>query len=350
MMVTVRRILLPLWLFQFWALFSPLSRAEGYEIGQGWHRNNYFISGYLNLEIVDRFDVPSRLDLDDLSVFAGGNINQWANPFTEVELAKDTLIREGGGAYHGDVIVERFYNDTILSENDTLRIGKMLTPLGEWNLVHAAPLIPIITRPYTTALGFDAYTSGISLLHDFGDSVAPDMQIYAEPGNEWFPRPATQATRSFQKAFGGHFNVPLGLLDKMGASFQHAQLIETGETFTLFGLNAKKSLGKLRVESEALTARFSGTVLPGATRFHDNEAGIFGLADYSVTSQWHAILEAEYYQDHLMDMPSRSTTIAAAYRPKPPIVWKLEYIHQAGVSSPITPIQTGLKAAFSFLF
>ena len=293
----MRRILLSLLLFQFGSLFSPISRAEGYEIGQGWHRDNYYISGYLNIEVVDRFDAPSRLDLDDLSLFAGASINHWVNPFTEVELAKDTLIREGGGAYHGDVIVERFYNDTIFSENDTLRIGKMLTPLGEWNLVHAAPLIPIITRPYTTALGFNAYTSGLSLLHDFGDSMAPDVQIYGEPGKELFPRPDTQATRSFENAFGGHLNVPFGLLDKMGASFQHARFVETGETFTLYGLNAKRSLGKLKLESEALTARFSGTVLPGATRFHDNESGIFGLADYSLTPQWHAILEAEYYQD-----------------------------------------------------
>ena len=312
---------------------------------------NYFLSGYANIEIVDRFDAPTRLDLDDLSLFAGGRVNQWLNPFTEVELSKHTLIRQGGGATHGDVIVERFYNDAILSEHDTLRVGKTLTPLGSWNLVHAAPLIPLITRPYSTARGFDAYTSSIGWLHDFGDVATADIQLYWEPGRELFKRPVSQTQRNFNNVSGGHINIPLSLIEKIGVSFQSGQLIETGETYTLYGFNANKVLGKLKLESEAVTARFSGAVLPGATRLHDNESGIFALADYAFTSQWHGILEGEYYQDHLTDIPSRSTSVAVNYKPGVPMIWKLEYIHQAGASADeIAPIHTGLKASFSTLF
>jgi hypothetical protein len=143
----------------------------------------------------------------------------------------------------------------------------------------------------------------------------------------------------------------LGLVNKIGASTQHGQLMETGETFTLYGVNANKSFGKLRLESEAITSHFSGAVLPGATpRVHDHESGIFGLADYTITPQWHGILEWERYQDHTVNMPSINTLVAVAYRPSAPMVWKLEYIHQAGVSASIAPIQTGLKASFSQLF
>lgn len=347
----MRHILLSFVFLQLAWMFAPLCQAEGYELGQGWHSGNYYLSGYANIEVVDRFDAPSRLDLDDLSLFAGGRVNQWVNPFAEIELSKHTLIRQGGGAQHGDVIVERFYNDALLSEHDTLRVGKMLTPLGDWNLVHAAPLIPIITRPYTTARGFDEYTSGVSWLHDPEDGVTPNVQIYWEAGNEWFQRPASQTSRSFRNVFGAHFSIPLSLVNKIGASFQHGQLMETGEMFTLYGVNADKSFGKLRLESEAITAHFSGKVLPGAApRVHDNESGIFGLADYTVTPQWHGILEGEYYQDHMMDMPSRSTSVVVAYKPSIPAILKLEYIHQAGVSASIAPIHTGLKTSFSFLF
>jgi hypothetical protein len=338
--------LLTILLFQSGLMFPPLSAAGGYELGQGWHGEKYYLSGYANVEVVDRFDRPTRLDLDDLSLFAGSRVNQWVNPFMEVELSKHTLVQQGGNPQHGDVIVERFYNESSISEQSDIRIGKVLTPLGDWNLVHAAPLIPIITRPYTTARGFDSYMSGITWLHG-SDIDAPEFQFYVQPDNEWFKRPVTQTTRNFHKVIGGHFNLPLGLVDKVGASFQNGQLIETGETFTLFGLNANKSFGKLRLESEALTARFSGT----ATRFHDNEAGIFAMADYAVTSHWHGILESEYYQDHLADKPSRSSLMALAYRPSAPVVWKLEYIHQAGVSADeIAPIHTGLKASYSVLF
>ncbi len=355
----MRHKLLPLLLFSLLVfLFSSISHAgDGgadmsvpYELGQGWHTGDYYLSGYANIEVVDRFDAPSRLDLDDLSLFAGGRISQWVNPFMEIELSKHTLIRQGGGRENGDIIVERFYNDAVLSEHDTLRIGKILTPLGDWNLVHAAPLIPTITRPYTTARGFHAYASGINWMHDPEDGATPDFQLYWQPDNEWFKRPVNQTTRNFHNVLGGHINMPLGLLDKIGASFQHGRLIESGEMFTLYGANANKSFGGLRLESEAITARFSGDVLAGAApRLHDNESGILGLADYAITPQWHGILAWEHYQDHTVSQPSRSTMAVVAYR-RAPIVWKLEYIHQAGESASFAPIHTGLKAALSLFF
>jgi hypothetical protein len=348
--ITMRYILLPLLFFQSGLMFSSVSWAEGYELGQGWHGGKYFMSGYANVEVVDRFDRPTRLDLDDLSLYVGGRIDPWVNPFVEVELSKHTLVQQGGGAQQGDVIVERFYNESSISEHNEIRVGKMLTPLGDWNLVHAAPLIPIITRPYTTARGFDAYMSGINWLYE-ADSGAIDVQLYAQPDNELFKRPSSQTTRNFHKVLGGHINVPMGLLNKVGVSFQHGQLIETGETYTLYGFNADKSFGKLKLESEAITSSFTGTVLSGMARVHDRETGIFCLVDYSVTTQWHGILEGEYYQDHLAAQSSRDAMAAVAYKPSPPIVWKLEYIHQAGVSADeIAPIHTGLKAAFSVLF
>jgi len=347
----MRHTLLPLVVLQIWLMFSPVSQAEGYELGQGWPVGQYLLSGYANIELVDRFDAPTRLDLDDLSLFASGRINKWFNPFLEAELSKYTLIQQGGGSVQGDFVVERFYNDTIFSEHDALRIGKILTPLGDWNLVHAAPLIPIITRPYSTARGFLAYSSGISWLHDSDSYVASNWQLYWQPDTELLKRPASQAPRSFRNVYGGHFNLPLGLLDKIGASFQHGQYIETGEKFTLIGINAHKSFGKVKLESEAITAKFTGAVLPGAApRIHDDESGIFGLADYAVTPKLHTILEGEYYQDHTVPQSSRSALAAVAYKSSEPVVWKLEYTHQAGVPASFATIRTGWKASFSTLF
>jgi hypothetical protein len=127
----MRHILFPAVLFPLCLIFSPMSQAEDYELGQGLHAGNFYLSGYANIEVIDRFDAPSRLDLDDLSMFAGGHVNQALNPFMEVELSKHSLSRQGGGRTNGDWVVERFYNDAILSEHDTLRIGKVLTPLGD---------------------------------------------------------------------------------------------------------------------------------------------------------------------------------------------------------------------------
>lgn len=348
----MRNTLLTFALLQIGLGCSSIVHAEGYQFGQGWTSGDYYLSGYTNLELINRFGAPAKLDLDDLSLFAGGRVNKWANPFMEVELSKHTLIRQGGGEVNGDFIIERFYNDVILSEHDTLRLGKTLTPLGDWNLVHAAPLIPIITRPYTTTRGFDAYASGISWKHESENGTAPDLQLYWQPDNEWFKRPAAQAIRNFHNVVGGRISQSLGMSDKIGASFQHGLLIESGEMYTLAGVNANQSFGKVKLESEAILARFSGTVLPGATpRIHDRESGIFALADYTITSRWHGIVEGEYYQDHTMSQSSRSALLAINYKPiEVPVVWKMEYIHQAGVAASIATISTGFKGSLSFLF
>lgn len=335
---------------QLGLIFSSPSQAADYELGQGWHGGNYYTSGYANIELAAPFNTPAKLSMDDLSVFAGGRINRWVNPFTEVELSKYTLIQQGGGSANGDVLVERLYNDALLSEHDTLRTGKILTPLGDWNLVHAAPLTPTITRPYSTARGFDAYVSGINWVHDPEDGTTPDWQLYWQPDSEWFKRPAGQAPRNFHNVLGGHVNIPFGLIDKVGASIQHGTLVETGETFILYGVNANKSFGELKLESEAITSHFSGAVLPGTTRYHGTESGIFVLADYAITSKWHGILEGEHYQDHTVDSSSRNTLLAITFRPSAPMVWKLEYVHQAGTSASFAPIATGWKAAFSVMF
>ncbi len=347
----MRHPLLPLFLFQAGLIFSPPGMAESYELGQGLHVDKYFAAGYANIEAEKPVDAPGQITMDDLSLFVGGNVSNLINPFAEIELSNQTLAQQGGGADNGEVVVERFYNGMKLSEFDSLRVGKVLSPVGDWNLVHAAPLIPTITRPYTTALGFNAYTSGIQWLHDPKNSANPQFELYWQPGDELFKRSINLTTRHFHNVVGGHINLPLGFADKIGASFQYGQLIETGETYGLIGFNGNKSIGKLSLQGEVISAHFAGTVLPGASpRIHDNEAGLFGLADYSVTPHWHGILASEYYQDHMVDASSRSSLVAVAYKPSAPIVWKLEYLHQAGVSASIAPVVTGWKAAFSVMF
>lgn len=347
-------------LLQIGLVFSGLCQADdkraeeqppAYVFGQGLRFGDYYLSGYTNIQFEDPFGQPAKFALEDLSLFMGGRINRWFNPFTEIELVKHTLIKQGGNPGHGNVVVERLYNDVLLSDRDTFRIGKMLTPLGDWNTVFASPLVPTITRPNTTALGFETNESGINWMRDPLDGESLDFQLYWQPDYEWFERLPRETLRHFQNVFGGHINKPLGLIDKMGASFQHGELIETGEEYTLYGVNIMRSFGNLMLESEAITSRFYGKELPWAPlRLHDHESGIFGLADYSITQKWHAVLEWEYYQDHLVAMPSRNKLIGLDFKPTPYIIWKLEYVHQEGTPTSFSPIRTGLNCSFSALF
>jgi len=319
-----------------------ISRSD-YQLGQGWYRGNFYFSGYTNIEILAPHGEPAEVNLDDLSLFVGGNLSEWVNPFVEAEITGHTLFLQGGGIRgNGYIVLERLYNDSKLFEHDTLRLGKILSPVGNWNSIHAAPLVAINTRPLTTFHGFSDYSTGVSWLHDPEDNVTPDWQMYWQPGSEFPPRPQEIAPRRFRSVLGGHVNMPLGLLDKVGASVQHGTLVDTGEVFTLVGLNINKTFGRLRVESEAITSRWSGA----APRAYDKESGIYGLIDYSITSQWHGILEAEHFQEHEVTLPSKNILAGISYKTSP-LVWKLEYVHQMGDSHHIS---SGWAASFSTLF
>ena len=340
----MRSKLLVLLFCQFCLATSSTVSADEYHIGQGMPMGDFLLSGYANLVAESPHGGVTSASLDDLSLFVSGNVNRWINPFTEAEFASLTLARQGGGKRsHGQLFLERFFNDAHLSDSDTLRIGKMLSPVGDWNLVHAAPLVPTITRPLTSFMGFSEYANGWSWLHENLLGEGLDWQLYWQPNREWHERPASIIHRHYSDVWGAHVNRSLGFMDKAGASFQQGQLVETAETYRLYGANLRKSFGNLMLESEATTSTWSGI----APRAHDHEAGIYTLADYSFTPRWHGILEWEYFQDHQWLQSSRNTLAGIAYKPEPALVWKLEVVHQMGGAQ---DIPSGLLASFSALF
>lgn len=322
---------------------QDISFRPDYQLGQGWRRGNFYMSGYGNIKAGAPLGEPAELVLDDLSLFVGGHVNKWVNPFMELEISEHILIQQGGGPRgNGYVLVERLYNDFTLLENDTLRVGKILAPVGNWNQIHAAPLVPTNTRPLTTYQSFSKYATGVSWLHEQTDDFPLEWHLYLAPGSEVPRRPRDLAPRNYRNVAGGHINMPLGLVDKVGISLQRGKLMESGETFTLYGFNVIKSFGKLRLESEGISSRWSGAT----PRVHDRESGIFALADYTFAPRWHGILEWERYQDHEAALPSRNVLAGVSYRPSP-IVWKLEYVRQMGESPYIS---SGWQASISTMF
>jgi len=318
--------------------------ADDYRVGQGLQLGNFLVSGYANVVAEAPQGSPATLSIDDLSLFVSGRVNRWLNPFLEAEVSSATLLQSGNGPIdRGHFVMERFYDDLRLSESDTLRVGKILTPVGDWNLIHAAPLVPTTTRPLTTQRGFSEYSNGFSWLRDPGPGAGPDWQIYWQPGREWLPKPSSIAPEHFRNILGAHVNWSSGLSDKIGLSFQQGRSGNADEHYRLFGLNVRRSIGRLTLESEATSSRWSGT----APRTHDRESGLYALADYAFNQRWHGILEGEHYQSrHVVD-PSKNTLVGIAYKPQSSLVWKLEYVHQTGDAR---EIPTGWLASLAVLF
>lgn len=319
---------------------------DSYQLGHGYNLGDFNFAGYANVVA----DLPSgaerrALVLDDLSLFVSGRVNRFVNPFFETELTSATILHSSGISQDkaAHMVLERIYDDVIVSDSLTFRAGKMLTPVGEWNQIHAAPLVPTNTRPLATERGFSEYTSGISLLYADADSNLPEIQAYWQPGREMLSRPRSTLLREYREIEGLHVSWPFELTDKVGISVQRSEIAGTGDTQYLAGVNGRYSWDRFGVEGELIGASID--------RRHglaqDSEWGGYVLGSYALTPEISAFTWYEHFQERNNTRSADDILAGMSYRPHPAIVWKAEYLANFGG---VSYSASGFTASFSVLF
>lgn len=326
---------------------AAYAQTSDYMLGQGLNVGSFNIAGYATIEAQSTKGAPDGLLIDDLSLFIKGSINKAINPFLEAELAEADLWSEGKAPLKrvgGRVDIERLYNDFIVDDHLTFRVGKMLSPVGDWNSIHAGPLVWTTTRPLTTYRNFPEFASGVSVIADGLWNSPLRIEAYWQPaGDIDGPNPANVAYL-FHDTFGVHVEWALGLTDKIGLSVQSANVKGTTEKQVLVGLNGRSTFGALEIESE-LTWTSLRDPLPG--RRHKNEYGGYLQGSYEVFENWYVIGRGELFKDRGFDRVSRNFLVGVNYRPRSPIAWKLEYVKQSGQN---LGISSGVIASFNILF
>ena len=341
--MSMKRVLLLFW------LGSAMSQswAGEYHLGEGYNAGNINIAGYINMVAEAPRNGKAQLMGDDLSLFVSGRYNKYFNPFFEAEYTGVTLWREGGSLLSDNkptFVLERLYNDSNLAEDLSLRVGKLLTPVGEWNGIHAAPLVSTTTRPLTTFRSFPEYTSGLDLNYAPQNGRLPEIQLYVQPDGEIMPRPKELVVREYRHVTGVHLNWASGLIDKLGVSLQHADVNHSDDSQTVLGINARRALGNFQLETEATYTRIDGRSL---TRVRDKEWGVYVLGSYAIDDRWSVMASMEHFSDRNMAGSARSALLGLSWRPAPALAWKLEYVKQDGAR---LDIATGVYASFSVLF
>jgi hypothetical protein len=286
------------------------------------------------------------LTLDDLSLFVSGHLNRLVNPFTEAELTHFDLFRSrpaGPDKGDGDFALERLYNDSYLTESVTLRLGKMLTPVGEWNVIHAAPLVLTAVRPAVTDRNFSEYATGLSILYSDPYARFPDVQLYWQPSSEFSERPSTITYHQYKAVEGAHVSFPVGLLDKVGFSFQQSRDMQ-GVDQSLFGADFHYTLDKLTLQGEGT---ISALAHPPAIHARDSEWGAYLAASYALTEKWTGYAWYEGFGDRTAAAAAHDLLFGVSYRPQSAMVLKLEYLQNVG-GPPVNP--TGLFASWAVLF
>jgi hypothetical protein len=325
---------------------GPASADGDYQLGHGYDVGPFNFAGYSDVTASVPDQGQKAFALEDLSLFVSGHVTQLFNPFMEAEYSGLDIVRSGnlhGDNGNGSLVLERLYDDADLTDSLTFRFGKMLSPVGEWNQIHAAPLVLTAVRPAATFRNFSEYVTGASLLYSDHDTGIPDLQVYWQPDRELAQRPSNIAFDQYQMVEGFHVAFPLSLLDQVGFSFQKSRDMR-GVDESLFGLDFQYTLRKLTLQGEWTYADLSGHS-PGQLR--QAEWGGYLAASYALTDTWSAYAWYEGFSSRAATSVAHDLLFGVAYRPHPAMVIKIEYLQNIG-GQPVNP--TGLFASWAVLF
>ncbi|MGR8934619.1 MAG: hypothetical protein ACU837_09560 [Gammaproteobacteria bacterium] len=329
-------------------LSVPLAgSADEYRLGSGYNWGALNFAGYSNLVL----EVPNQGNttwiLDDLSIFISGRFNRYVNPFIEFELTDAPLFIESDGWFNAGtprLVLERAYNDVFINPSLNFRFGKMLSPVGEWNLIHAAPLVWTTTRPLTTYYNFSEFASGVALLYTDPDGVLPDLQVYYQPADEFLREPSAIKPVHYKQS-GGFSLAFNGDLQKRASLFsQYAERGDNGEAQWLIGADGGIAFGALSLETQ-----WTNTWIVRRTASHPSyhEWGGYVQGVYGMTEHWSLVARGELFQSRDRQQHSDHLLLGVVYRPQPAVSWKMEYVETMG---PQLDIARGFYASLAILF
>jgi hypothetical protein len=226
-------------------------RAQPYTLGEGLSLfdGHLRLGGYLAAETAFLDQSPDQLRLDDMSVFVTWNIATHWTFFTEAEL-EDVVHVDGGGFGSGDDVfrLERLYLQWKGEGAAQVRAGRMLTPFGIWNRIHAAPLVWTTSRPIATEAFFDTGVTGleVSVSRAFDDIDVTLVGYGQATANLDDSGDANESDR----AVGGRLEAGTEHGPTVGASFVHFHDDKSHRNVTAIGADFYWSTRLVEVSAE----------------------------------------------------------------------------------------------------
>ncbi|MFP5305521.1 MAG: hypothetical protein ACLGI7_06810 [Gammaproteobacteria bacterium] len=319
------------------------SAAPRYELGLGYRLGDsgFTLGGYGEAVYEDSRGEPWRAALDSLSAILwwdGGG--RWRF-FSELEVDDAVVLTPGDStADDATLILERLHLDYAHTDALKLRIGKFLTPVGRWNLIHAAPLTWTTSRPLITETTFPTNATG-AMVH----GVLPwtedgiEYSVYASPGEELFP---AKDVDTFSEAWGLCVAAAPLPRTQLGLSFASFEQESSPDRKTLYGLDLLWSWRRFELSGEIhyRTRDF------GEDRRDEHghylqlvaplSARLYGVARYEGFHQAGAADDLHFY------------LLGLNYRPLPAVALKAEYGDATEAHG--LDVRDGFRASIAVMF
>lgn len=329
-------------------------QPDPYTLGQGLYfpDQGLRIGGYADVHAFDLAGSRSTSSLRDVSLFITKDLGSRWQLFTELATSRTVNVagaqKSGGDA---EVDIERLYADFHATPSITFRLGKFLTPVGQWNLVHADPLTWTVSRPLATSAAFARHAAGAMAFgtvsvkdHDLDYWVFADdsqnLGVGQDADDAFTDYTGDRSPRNnFRHAVGGRVLYHLaGDSLELGASYLSYQLEQPRHDYQLGGVDFTWTTRYVEFTGEAIV-RSGGTQVT-------SERGGFVEAGIPILAHLTLIGRVERYRTSVPDTITTVHTEAINYRPIPGLVLKLE--HRNGRGGDIVP--TGWLASVSVLF
>jgi hypothetical protein len=318
--------------------------AQHYAFGQGLRLGDsgfvlggYGAVGWRDPDGADDWDMA----VDSLSAFLwwdGGG--RWRF-FSETELERALVWRDDGVATReADVVSERLYVDYAWRDALKLRLGKFLTPVGRWNLVHAPPLTWTTSRPLITEATFPTNATGAMVY-----GVLPwgregvEYSVYASAGEEVFPEDDLDP---FREAIGARIAgevLPHTELGVSWAAFEQEDQSDLRKQ--LFGVDLEWRWRRFEISGE-----FALRTLAGREGERDEQGG-YVQAVVPIAGQWFAVGRYESFHQQDADRDLSLYLGGLAWRPRPALVLKAEWSRATDNDA---DLPDGWRASFAVLF
>jgi hypothetical protein len=322
---------------------SPPGAQWEYHLGHGLRigDSGLTLGGYGSVRYEALHERPQEFAASALSLFISWDSGARVRLFSELELEDFAVAREGRkfGSRSAPFEAERLYADTYFSDMAIVRLGKFLTPIGRWNLIHADPLVWTTSRPLVTFQSFSSDATG-GMLYGTVSPLGKDLEysLYAEVTDELNPDPHE---KPFTEAAGLHLVSHLTDSTELGLSYANFKREEErNEDHNLLGADFLWTQ-----KGFELTGEFVYRL--GERRPDSDEWGIFAQGVVPLSARFFAIGRYEFF-DPEGPLPGVHLWVGGlAFRPLSPLLLKAEYSvghdNRAGVAE-------GFATSVSILF
>jgi len=264
---------------------------------------------------------PDSFDQEEFDVYVNSPLTDRVSVFAEIEFSNGVRLTDpetGDDEDVGHVKVERALIDYHPHDWAQVRLGKFLTPFGDWNVNHADPLHFTTSRPLVVDLVVPETLTGVLLKGTFFPAEwEVDYRVHLSNGSG--ERPDT-ADANFHKAFGARLAVRPRATMQVGASFyDDADDRHEDSHQQNFGVDFQWRPGAFQLSGEGLVSRAVGGGTAGSPE------GMFVQAAYTFGQRFSPVLRYEWMRLPSNDPASRVGVVGVAYRPIAPLLLKAEY-------------------------